>query len=88
MEGDWQGFVGQVRDRYLAGELTIDEFEHDVGPAAFLDEGFLPTGHRIPDYLLDKFGLPIATDMTTCRCSKNSRCMSCMERDGLTKPKA
>lgn len=55
----WQGFRAQVRERYIAGELTIDELAHDVAIAAQLEEGVLPPGTEIPEYLRDRNGYPL-----------------------------
>lgn len=56
----WFGFVAQVRDRYLAGELSPDEFRHDLEVACRLDEGILEPDEVVPTYLVDRNGFAIA----------------------------
>lgn len=60
MDDDWDGYVGQVRDRYFAHDLTPAQFEHDLKIAILLDEGILNEGVEIPGYLHDRFGLPLS----------------------------
>lgn len=65
MDEDWRNYVTQVRDMYYDHQINLSQFEHDLKVAILLDEGLLPPAKEIPDYLRDRFGLPIAAPIDT-----------------------